>query len=225
MTSRDDLVYMAKVCEQTERFEEMLDYTKKILEFNQELSVEERNLLSVAFKNSVGPKRTAWRIIENQEKKEQNKQQSPEQQMHLGLIKKFKKQIETELDDQCYSIIESIDKTLLPKAKDPVSQVFYQKMKGDYYRYISEYNHGTDKDNIIAKASTSYEEATKVAHSSLETTDPIRLGLALNYSVFFYEIKNDPKTACHMAKTAFDEAIVDIENIKDSNYKDSTTIM
>jgi len=59
----------------------------------------------------------------------------------------------------------------------------------------------------------------------LETTDPIRLGLALNYSVFFYEIKNDGKKACDMAKTAFDEAIVDIENIKDANYKDSTTIM
>lgn len=71
--SREDLVYMAKVCEQTERFEDMLEYMKSILGFDQELSAEERNLLSVAYKNSVGPKRTAWRIIENQEKKESSK--------------------------------------------------------------------------------------------------------------------------------------------------------
>ena len=74
--NREDLVYMAKVCEQTERFEDMLEYMKSILGFDQELSAEERNLLSVAYKNSVGPKRTAWRIIENQEKKESSKQQN-----------------------------------------------------------------------------------------------------------------------------------------------------
>lgn len=145
--------------------------------------------------------------------------------MHLNLIKKFKTQIEKELDEQCQQIIDSIDKVLFPKAKDATSKVFYLKMKGDYYRYISEYNHGNNKDDIVNKASKAYDEATKIATADLETTDPIRLGLALNYSVFFYEIKNDAKTACNMAKTAFDEAIVDIENIKDSNYKDSTTIM
>ena len=56
-------------------------------------------------------------------------------------------------------------------------------------------------------------------------TDPIRLGLALNYSVFHYEIKNDPKQACQIAKTAFDDAIADIENIQDADYRDATTIM
>lgn len=96
-------------------------------------------------------------------------------------------------------------------------------MKADYCRYIAEYTH--DKAPIIEKASQAYEEATKIATAELETTDPIRLGLALNYSVYFYEIKEDPREACQMAKKAFDEAIVDIENIKDSDYKDSTTIM
>ena len=96
-------------------------------------------------------------------------------------------------------------------------------MKADYYRYISEYC--SDRDQIVEKASEAYAEATKIATDELRTTDPIRLGLALNYSVFFYEIKEDPREACQMAKKAFDEAIVDIENIQDSDYKDSTTIM
>jgi 14-3-3 protein epsilon len=58
----------------------------------------------------------------------------------------------------------------------------------------------------------------RLAESQLQTTDPIRLGLALNFSVFYYEIKNDPKKACELAKTAFDDAIADIENIQESNY-------
>lgn len=104
--SRDDLVYMAKVCEQTERYEEMLKYMNQVLNFDQEISQEERNLLSVAYKNSVSSKRTAWRIIENLEKKENQKAQSPDQQMHLELIQKFRKKIEQELDVSCNDIIK-----------------------------------------------------------------------------------------------------------------------
>lgn len=62
---RNELVYLAKVCEQIERYDEMLEYMRQVLNFPNELSSEERNLLSVAYKNSVGPKRTAWRIIDN----------------------------------------------------------------------------------------------------------------------------------------------------------------
>lgn len=138
-------------------------------------------------------------------------------------MKKFREQIEKELDASCNKIIDQIDKVLLPKAEDATSKVFYLKMKADYYRYISEYH--SEREQVVEKASEAYAQATKIANDELETTDPIRLGLALNYSVFFYEIKEDPREACQMAKKAFDEAIVDIENIKDSDYKDSTTIM
>lgn len=141
------------------------------------------------------------------------------------MLKEFKKKIEGELDEICYEIIDTIEKTLFTNAKDATSKVFYQKMKGDYFRYISEYNHGTNREEIVEKASQAYQQAMNVATSEMDTTDPIRLGLALNYSVFHYEIKSDPNEACKMAKTAFDEAIADIENIKDEYYKDSTTIM
>ena len=56
--SRDQLIYMAKISEQTERFEDMLNYMKQVVSQNPDLSIEERNLLSVAFKNSVGSRRT-----------------------------------------------------------------------------------------------------------------------------------------------------------------------
>ncbi len=135
--SRDDLIYMARVCEQTERFENMLVYMKQVLSGDEtELSVEERNLLSVAYKNCVGSKRTSWRILDTLEKREKQKESD---QSHHQLVVDFKNKVEEELDTICYEIIKTLDDTLIPKAKEPSSKVFYLKMKGDYFRYIAEY--------------------------------------------------------------------------------------
>ena len=70
-----------------------------------------------------------------------------------------------------------------------------------------------------------YTAASEIGNTELKTTHPIRLGLALNFSVFHYETLNDPAKACNLAKQAFDDAIADIEHIDDDQYKDSTTIM
>lgn len=70
-----------------------------------------------------------------------------------------------------------------------------------------------------------YKAAQEIASQDLKTTHPIRLGLALNFSVFYYEVMNDPSKACSLAKTAFDDAIADIEHIEEDQYKDATTIM
>ena len=145
---RAELVYMAKVCEQTERFQDMLKYMKEILEFGDELSVEDRNLLSVAYKNSVGSLRTSWRILDTLEKKENAKSSTPETEKHLSLIKDFKKKVESELDEICKEIIETLDKKLIPNAKDDNPKVFYLKMKGDYFRYIAEYTSGDEREEI-----------------------------------------------------------------------------
>jgi 14-3-3 protein epsilon len=51
------------------------------------------------------------------------------------------------------------------------------------------------------------------------------LGLSLNFSVFYYEVKSDPAKACQLAKQAFDDAIADIDTIDEDQYKDATTIM
>jgi 14-3-3 protein epsilon len=61
--TREEHLYMAKITEQTERFEDMLDAMNKVVQANADLSVEERNLLSVAYKNTIGSRRTAWRAL------------------------------------------------------------------------------------------------------------------------------------------------------------------
>ena len=66
--------------------------------------------------------------------------------------------------------------------------------------------------------------ASEVAQG-LKTTHPIRLGLALNYSVFYYEIIENRDKACRLAKNAFDDAIADLDSLPPDTYKDSTLIM
>ncbi len=87
------------------------------------------------------------------------------------------------------------------------------KMKGDYYRYIGEYTKGEGNQKVAEKALAAYNDATDLANKDLKTTNPIRLGLALNFSVFYYEIMNQPSKACEMAKQAFDDAIANIEDL------------
>jgi len=102
--SREELIYMAKISEQTERFEDMLDNMKQVVKTQQELSVEERNLLSVAYKNSVGSRRTAWRAISSIEQKEESKGSK-----YINLLKDYKKKIEGELSNLCNDILELLD--------------------------------------------------------------------------------------------------------------------
>jgi len=88
-------------------------------------------------------------------------------------------------------------------------------MKGDYYRYVSEYAMGEEHNKASTSALEAYNNATDIATAELKTTHPIRLGLALNFSVFHYEVMNNPSKACELAKTAFDDAIADIEHIEE----------
>jgi 14-3-3 protein epsilon len=119
---------------------------------------------------------------------------------------------------------------LVPASTTADSKVFFFKMQADYYRYLSEFQTvGANKakygDTSSNSALNSYEEAAKVANADLAPTHPIRLGLALNFSVFYYEVLDNSKEACAMAKKAFDDAIAELDNLDEEQYKDSTTIM
>merc|ERR1712066_359554 len=93
------------------------------------------------------------------------------------------------------------------------------KMKADYYRYIAEFTDGDAKKQAAENARQAYEEAAKVAEKDLVVTHPIRLGLALNYSVFQYEVLQKPDEACKMARTAFEDAIAELDNVAEDSYR------
>mmetsp|Transcript_3999 Transcript_3999/g.9076 ORF Transcript_3999/g.9076 Transcript_3999/m.9076 type:complete len:239 (+) Transcript_3999:77-793(+) len=219
--SREKNVYFAKLAEQSERYDEMADYMELVGKTGDELSVEERNLLSVAYKNAVGSRRAAWRIItsvENKEKSKGNEEQA-------GFAKEYCGKVEAELQKICDTILGLLDSSLISKASNDESKVFYLKMKADYYRYIAEFTDGDKKSGAAEKARQAYQEAHDTAEKGLVVTHPIRLGLALNYSVFQYEVLSNPDEACKMARTAFEDAIAELDNVAEDSYKDSTLIM
>ncbi|KAI7107239.1 14-3-3 protein, partial [Hortaea werneckii] len=179
----EDSVYLAKLAEQAERYEEMVENMKAVASADQELSVEERNLLSVAYKNVIGARRASWRIVTSIEQKEESK--GNEQQVKL--IKEYREKIENELAKICEDILEVLTRHLIPSAQSGESKVFYHKMKGDYHRYLAEFAMGDKRKESADQSLEAYQAATEVASTELAPTHPIRLGLALNFSVFYYE--------------------------------------
>lgn len=91
-------------------------------------------------------------------------------------------------------------------------------------RYKAEFSTEADRKTAAEKSLEAYKEATDHA-TKLSATHAIRLGLALNFSVFYYEILNSPERACGLAKCAFDDAITALDQLKEDSYKDSTLIM
>jgi len=220
MGDRDKNIYFAKLAEQAERYDEMADFMKQGCSTGADLSVEERNLLSVAYKNAVGSRRASWRIISSVE----NKEQSKGNDANVGHCNEYRSKVEAELQEICDTIIALVDGPLITGSKDAESKVFYHKMKGDYCRYIAEFTAGDQKTLAANKAKAAYDDAMASA-DELAVTHPIRLGLALNFSVFHYEVLSNPDEACKMARTAFEDAIAELDNVSEDSYKDSTLIM
>ncbi|KAK7311698.1 hypothetical protein RJT34_09993 [Clitoria ternatea] len=223
--SREQYVYLAKLSEQAERYEEMVEFMQKVVVGwtpSSELSVEERNLLSVAYKNVIGSLRAAWRIVSSIEQKEEHR---PKNEEHVPLVKDYRSKVENELSQVCASILNLLDSNLIPSASSSESKVFYLKMKGDYHRYLAEFKVGDQRKSAAEDTMLSYKAAQDIAYADLPPTHPIRLGLALNFSVFYYEILNQSDKACGMAKQAFEEAIAELDTLGEESYKDSTLIM
>lgn len=216
---RDEQIQRAKLAEQAERYDDMAAAMKKVTESNSELSNEERNLLSVAYKNVVGARRSSWRVISSIEQKTEGSERKQ------SMAREYREKIEKELKDICQDVLKLLDKFLVPKASNAESKVFYLKMKGDYFRYLAEVAVGEDRNAVIDDSQKAYSEAFEIAKSQMQPTHPIRLGLALNFSVFYYEILNSPERACHLAKQAFDDAIAELDSLNEDSYKDSTLIM
>ncbi|KAL6573281.1 14-3-3 protein 7 [Orobanche hederae] len=218
---RGELVYLARLAEQAERYDEMVDAMKRVAKLDVELTIEERNLVSVGYKNVIGARRAAWRILSSIEQKEENKGH----EQNVKRIKSYRQRVEDELTKICMDILSLIEDHLLPSSSTAESSVFYYKMKGDYFRYLAEFKSGDDRKDAADQSVKAYEAATSSASTDLAPTHPIRLGLALNFSVFYYEILNSPERACYLARQAFDEAIAELDSLKEESYKDSTLIM
>ncbi|KAI2665071.1 14-3-3 protein gamma-B [Labeo rohita] len=196
---------------------------EEVTELNEALSNEERNLLSVAYKNVVGARRSSWRVISSIEQKTS----ADGNEKKIEMVRAYREKIEKELEAVCQDVLNLLDNFLIKNCSETQheSKVFYLKMKGDYYRYLAEVATGEKRATVVESSEKAYSEAHEISKEHMQPTHPIRLGLALNYSVFYYEIQNAPEQACHLAKTAFDDAIAELDTLNEDSYKDSTLIM
>lgn len=156
--SREQYVYLAKLAEQAERYEEMVQFMDKLVLGSTpaaELTVEERNLLSVAYKNVIGSLRAAWRIVSSIEQKEESRKNEE----HVSLVKDYRGKVENELSQVCAGILKLLESNLVPSASSSESKVFYLKMKGDYHRYLAEFKVGDERKEAADDTMNSYKAA------------------------------------------------------------------
>jgi 14-3-3 protein epsilon len=216
-------VYLAMLAEQCSRYEDMMEFLEEMVKSKSEdLSSDERNLLSIAYKNTISLDRQAIRTLLAYESKEAKKAESP----YLEYIREYKQKVQKELEDLCNKICETIDTNLLPKANTDEAKVFYHKMKGDYYRYIAENVDGDTKKKYSDLGLSAYNAALDAANS-IDYKNPIKLGLALNLSVFYYEVVGDKEQACKLAQETLDkskEALNGVDEEEDE-VKDTMSIV
>ena len=212
---RDSLIILTKTAEQCERYDEMLVCMKRVIRASPVLNIEEKNLLSVAYKNVIGARRAPFRTLASVEQK------SERGNRQYDLLKEYKARLEAEIGEICADIFELLEKHLVPNATDDESKVFYLKMKADYHRYFVEVNNSAEQTRLALET---YTQAMSYS-GCLPVSSPIRLGLALNFSVFYYEIKKMPDVGYDLAKKTFEEALPELERLNDDEYRESATIM
>merc|ERR1711976_658496 len=216
MSNVEENIFLARVAEQAERFEDMVDFLSKVLDAKgQQVSSDERNLLSVAFKNLISSKRAACRTIAAIE-------QNPKYSKYADALAGYKQGIEQKLTSDCEKIIKMIKDKVTDKECDGEAKAFFVKMIGDYYRYIAENAKGQKMEEVKQEALKAYNEANQI---TLPPCTPIKLGLALNFSVFHYEVMKNHKAACDLADQALQDALDKIDELQEDDFRDAKSII
>lgn len=218
----ENQVYLAMLAEQCNRYDDMMEFLEEMVRMKKEdLTSDERNLQSIAYKNSISHLRQAIRTLLAYESKEANKSESP----YLEYIREHKVKVQKELENLCNKIIGTIDSSLVPKSTENEAKVFYHKMKADQYRYVAENVDGDLKKTYSDKSLGSYNDAL-VASKDIGYNNPIKLGLFLNLSVFYYEVLSNPTEACKIAQETLDQSKKALEGIDedDDDNKDALSI-
>ena len=150
----EEKIFLARVAEQAERFEDMVEFLKAAIDAKsgEDFTIDERNLLSVGFKNLIGSQRGAIRTIGAIE-------QNPKYQKFNEALQGYKKKIEGELYEQCMSIVENVKDKCMKVASTDETKAFFYKMIGDYYRYVAESASADKLEEVKNGALEAYQAA------------------------------------------------------------------
>ena len=97
-------------------------------------------------------------------------------------------------------------------------------MVGDYYRYMGETQQAEHLASTKKGSLEHYQQAVD-ASKELHACNPLKLGLALNMSVFYYEVMDDKKHACSIAETALKDAMDKIDDVDEETFRDAKPII
>jgi hypothetical protein len=214
MVDFEKLLFQAQLSESANRHEKTYSLMEQVV-FNkkEDLSAEERTLFANSYKFIISTKRASCNKINEIYVDEKRKESD-----HLNLILKLKNSIEAELKEACQKMLKILDDYLIPKAQLEDSKVLYFKLKGDYNRYLSTF---FDNKTYIENALVAYKQATDLAED-LSCISPIKIELALSFSVFYMETLKNPEEAITIASDALNEGIDKLQKIEDSDMEDVT---
>jgi 14-3-3 protein epsilon len=162
--------------------------------------------------------------VVEQEAKERAKGDALSRLLHVASA--YRETLERALRDRCTSLLQLLDTNLLRNTTSTShSRAFYLKLKADYHRYQAEFECGADRKEAAGNALRAYKSAASEAERSVPATDPIRLGIALNQAVFYFEILKSIDRAVDVAQNAFDDGIADLSDItNDQKQKSMATL-
>ena len=216
--SIDEKIFLARIAEQAERYDDMVHFIKQIIRDKlEDFNSEERNLLSVGFKNQITSKRTAIRVITKIK-------ENPRYQKYRSAINKFQSKLEQELYYQCIEIVNLIKSDCIDKANNDESRAFFYKIIGNYYRYVAEIAQGDQLETVKNGAQDSYLLAHYYA-SNLDPCNPILLGVVLSYSVFKYDVMRNIKEAVELAEETLKNAVSNIDEVDESTFREAKSII
>ena len=217
-----DYLYLMKLFQRTERYTEMVKAINKYIEQNPKLSKDEQKLLVDGYKNIISDKRNSLRLLQNLIKKEEDGAQLINHKKQINIIKE---KIQNELLSIFKEIHAILDKYLIPNSQDPETKVLYMKIKADYYRYHCEFAEGDEFEEAKNNALKIYKEAYDIALKDINIYNSIRLGLALNYSVFKYEIMDSKNEAYDIAQKAYDDAMKVVDDVEKDRTSDNLLLI
>ncbi|KAH0853643.1 hypothetical protein HID58_003239 [Brassica napus] len=218
---RGKLIYMATIAYLAKRYDDMTKSMRKVCEYEIELTDVERELLAIGYKNVMTTKRASLRALSSIEEKEDSKGNK----QNVKLINKKLEIVKHEFFSVCNDILSLIDSHLIPSTTNVESTVYYYAMKANYFRYMAEFGSDAEREGAADNSLEAYKIAMETAEGGLSPTNMVRLGLALNFSIFNYGILKSTESACKLAKKAYDEAISELDGADKQSYEDTMFIV
>ena len=214
-------LYLATILEKAEKHEEAMKYMEEIAKSKKnDLSIEEINLLTIAYNNHLTKKLNQIKILNRVISKDETSNSK-----YIKLDTNLRDIIQRDVNEICNKMINLCDNYLLNKSEKDETKILYLKLRGEYYKYLSDILENEQQKDANKNAINSYNEAYELS-DNLSVTNPIKLGFILNYAIFQYEFLDDIDTALKIAKENFEIGINQLEKVNDNNeYKNASSIL